>query len=133
MNKRILFITSILLLFLWSQNACQPTYAQGEAIYQTYCATCHMENGQGLRGLYPPIAKSDYMEKHREMLPCIIRHGLDGPIEVNGKTYNQPMAAIPDLNETEIHNLLNYLSQAWGNQLPYFTPNEIKEALDNCQ
>ena len=114
-------------------SACQSTYPQGQAIYERYCATCHMETGEGLRGLYPPLAQSDYLTNHREKLPCIIRNGIEGPIIVNGKTYNQPMVAVPDLNETEIHNLLNYISQAWENELPYFSPKEIEKALNQCK
>lgn len=114
-------------------SGCQVKYPQGKALYEGYCASCHMENGEGLRSLYPPLAQSDYLVKNRSELPCIIRHGLEKTIEVNGKTYDLPMAAIPNLSETEIHNILNYIQQAWDNNQPYFTPREIKEALKNCE
>ncbi len=137
MNKPLYFYALLMAFIVTSFGiftpSCSPTYAQGEALYQAYCANCHMDEGEGLRGLFPPLAQSDYLVKYRAELPCIIRHGLDGSIEVNGKTYDQPMAAIPSLNETEIHNILNYINRAWGNDLPYFQPREIKAALKKCQ
>ncbi|MEM9821162.1 MAG: cytochrome c [Bacteroidota bacterium] len=131
-KKGFKFLMAGIAISVLIHAACQPSYPQGQAIYERYCASCHMKSGEGLRGLIPPLAQADYLKNHREKLPCIIRYGLEGPIQVNGKTYNQPMAAIPDLNETEIHNLLNYLSQAWENDLPYFSPKEIETSLDKC-
>ena len=34
---------------------------RGKEVYATYCLSCHMEEGEGLEGVYPPVAKSDYM------------------------------------------------------------------------
>ena len=94
---------------------------QGERLYVQHCAGCHGEQGQGLGTLIPPLAGSDYLAQHRELLGCIIRQGLRGPIVVNGVHYNQVMLGVQDtathrhLSPAQITNLLNYLESHWGN------------------
>ena len=91
-----------------------------------------MPDGSGLVGLIPPLAQADYLRDYPDMVPCIIRHGIQGPIVVNGVTYQQEMAGIPELNEFEITNIINYIHHAWGNDLDYRTIQEVQAALENC-
>jgi len=113
--------------------ACKSTRnAQGEWLYNQYCANCHMESGQGLRGVIPPLAGADYLSRKRERLACIIRYGQQGPIQVNGREYNQLMPGVEELNEVEITNIVNYINQAWGNDLPYYPLDSVKLSLAAC-
>ena len=107
-------------------------YRQGEALYRQYCANCHMEDGTGLQGIIPPLAGSDYLRKNPTATACIIRYGLDAPVTVNGRTYDQPMAGIPKLNEFDIANIINYIHHSWGNDLGYFPLEKVRSALDTC-
>jgi mono/diheme cytochrome c family protein len=107
-------------------------FRQGERLYAHYCSNCHMPDGSGLVGLIPPLAQADYLRDYPDMVPCIIRHGIQGPMVVNGVTYQQEMAAIPELNEFEITNIINYIHHAWGNDLGYRTIQEVQAALENC-
>ncbi len=100
-------------------------------LYQTKCANCHMEQGQGLRQLIPPLAQADYLARTAE-LACIIRYGMQGEVTVNGVIYNQPMPDNPDLNETDIANLINYIRNEWGNEYPYVSVEEVKKHLEQC-
>ncbi len=110
----------------------QQPYGQGENLYQAYCASCHMKEGQGLKSLIPPLAQSDYLTLNREQLACIIRYGLENPIIVNGKRFEQPMAGIDQLNAVEITNILNFVGSSWGNNLDSFTLEEVEVALEAC-
>ncbi len=92
-----------------------------------------MEEGQGLKGLYPPLAKSDYLVAHHDELACIIRHGLQDTIIVNGKTYEIPMLPISSLNEVQMTNVINYISHAWGNDAGYTRITDVKETLAGCE
>ena len=74
-----------------------------------------MPDGIGLKGLIPPLAGSDYLKKNYDKLPCVILLGIEGEIVVNGKTYNQPMAGIPELETMDIALLINYINHQWGN------------------
>lgn len=109
-------------------------YKQGKILYTRYCANCHQENGEGLRGLVPPLAKSDYLSTHRSELPCVIRRGQKGEIVVNGITYGtQEMPGLKDFTEFEIGNILNYVSTTWGNNEKIWITDEVREGLKNCE
>ncbi|HSG68616.1 MAG TPA: cytochrome c, partial [Bacteroidales bacterium] len=34
---------------------------RGEEIYNTKCVVCHMADGKGVAGAFPPLAQSDYL------------------------------------------------------------------------
>ena len=36
---------------------------KGKAIYSKTCIACHQANGQGIPNAFPPLAKSDYLNK----------------------------------------------------------------------
>ena len=76
-------------------------------MYGNFCASCHMDDGSGLRGRIPPLANSDYLKKYASELACIIRYGKTGEIEVNGKKYQEPMPGVPQLTDFEIANIIN--------------------------
>ncbi|HEX8425449.1 cytochrome c [Hymenobacter sp.] len=106
---------------------------EGAQLYQTHCASCHGEQGQGLRRLIPPVAASDYVATHRSDLPCLIRNGMKGPVVVNGIEYNQVMPGHKqDLTDAEITNLLNFVQQNWGNKNELYTIREVTELLGPC-
>ena len=44
-----------LAFFLYQQSG-GSTNSAGQRLYTTHCANCHMDNGQGLRQLIPPLA-----------------------------------------------------------------------------
>jgi len=105
---------------------------QGQKLYAQHCQSCHMDDGSGLRGLIPPIAKADYLQTHRDELACLIRHGADGPMIVNGIEYNKEMPGAHQLGPDEITNLLNYIQTSFGNNNPRYTLTEVSKMLETC-
>ncbi len=105
---------------------------EGQRLYVANCQSCHMEDGSGLRGLIPPIAAADYLEQHREELPCLIRHGAEGPMQVNGQEYNRAMPGAEELRADEITNLLNYIQTNFGNNNQRYTMQEVTRLLEPC-
>jgi len=85
----------------------------GAEIYKKNCSNCHGIDGSGLRNLYPPIKGSNYLQ-NKNKLVCIIKNGLEGPINVAGKTYNQKMPAIKGLYDLDIAQLITFLNDKWG-------------------
>ena len=104
-------------------------YTNGRQLYTRYCQNCHMTEGQGLGQLIPPLAKADYLLENTSRAARIIKFGQKGPIQVNGKMYNQPMPANPNLTNQEIQMLLAYIGNAWGNEAKIMGIKEIESAL----
>jgi mono/diheme cytochrome c family protein len=86
--------------------ALKKSMEDGKGIYQGLCMACHLNEGQGIASVFPPIAKSDYLMAD-----------LDRSIEiiVNGKKYNGVMPA-PGLDDKDIADVLNYVRNSWGNK-----------------
>ena len=125
-------LTFLVLLILLSGCGGQ-SFQQGQILYQNFCANCHMDDGTGLAGNIPPLAGSGLVRTQQERIPCIIRYGQEGPIEVNGQVFNNPMAAIPQLSDIEITNIINYINHSWGNDFGYVKFEAVREALKRCE
>jgi len=88
---------------------------RGSEIYTDFCVTCHLPSGKGMRGVFPPLANSDFlMEKQTESIRGI-KFGMSGEITVNGKKYNGFMASM-GLSNQEIADVMNYITNSWGNK-----------------
>lgn len=143
MKSRLKFLRAIRVIFWWVTQAgvllllgqCDPAQGrmEGAALYRVHCANCHLEEGQGLGALIPPLARSDYLAAHREQLPCIVRHGLKDTIVVNGTQYAEAMIGIETLSDIQITNILNYVHTSWGNNLPPYRLDEVQQLLKQCR
>jgi cytochrome c551 len=107
-------------------------YIDGQVLYKTHCANCHQENGQGLAGLYPPIAGSDYL-KNKEIILCAMRNGLQDTIVVNGKTYHQPMPANTQLQALDVAEIATYIYNEWGNEKVITDVKSVQKVLAGCR
>lgn len=105
----------------------------GQDLYLQHCSNCHQVDGSGLAQLYPPLAKSDYLEENLAKSICSMKYGLMGEIEVNGVTYNQNMPGIPTLTPLEIAEITTYITNSWGNEHGLVTIQEVEEALKSCK
>lgn len=99
---------------------------KGKRVYTQVCFACHQPEGQGLPGVFPPLAKSDYLmaDKNRAIVSLI--KGLSGPITVNGQAYNGVMPPSA-LNDEQIANVLTYIRNSWGNSGDIVTVDEVKK------
>lgn len=122
----------IVICFVVACSSSNP-YKQGKILYENFCASCHMDDGSGLAANIPPLAGADYLKEAQELLPCIIRYGQQGPIVVNGVTYNNAMPGVPQLTDFEIANVINYINHAWGNDYGYMQIDEVQDILEECQ
>jgi len=105
---------------------------QGKALYLQHCQSCHMEQGQGLGKLMPPIANADFVKNNSAQLSCFIRNGLSEEIVVNGQSFNGNMLGYPQLTETEISNLVYYIMIELNQMEQGYNIKEIREQLEGC-
>ncbi|KYG78505.1 hypothetical protein AWW68_02130 [Roseivirga spongicola] len=96
-------------------DALKKSMEAGKNTYNQVCMACHMDKGQGIPNVFPPLAKSDYLMKDVTRNIKNLIEGLQGEITVNGKKYNQVMPA-SGLDDTDIANVLNYVMNSFGNK-----------------
>ncbi len=104
----------------------QSSIERGKTVYMAYCATCHQKEGEGIEGVYPPLAKSDYLMVEKKRIIKQVIEGAAGEMTVNGIAYYGVMPAFA-LNDREISDVLNYIRNAWGNQGEAVLPEEVKK------
>lgn len=90
---------------------------RGKEVYTTYCITCHMEAGTSTPGVYPPLAKSDYLRKPVDTLIDLVLNGQTGEVRVNDTTYNGQMLPLNYLTDEQVADVLNYTRNSFGNKL----------------
>jgi len=99
-------------------NTEQKRYDAGKQVYGGLCAACHQPSGQGLEGLAPPLAGSEWVNGDPERLIKVVLHGLRGPIEVKGQAYNYDMPAAGFLSDAQVAAVLTYLRREWDHEAP---------------
>jgi cytochrome c551 len=111
----------------------QQYFVQGEKLYITHCSNCHQTDGSGLGLLYPPVNKSDFMDKNFEKVVCLMKNGIEGELIVNGKQFNKPMPGIPSLTDLEITEISTYIYNKWGNRRDSITLQQVSTILRECK
>lgn len=97
----------------------------GEALFAGTCSVCHQASGQGLEGVFPPLAGSDLLAKDPHRAVQIVLNGLTGSVTVNGKVFNSVMPPMSQLNDDELANILTYVTHSWGNQGYVYSATEV--------
>ena len=85
--------------------------------------------GEGIAGVFPPLAKSPRVSDKDQMIKVLL-HGLKGPLMINGTRYNGEMASYEMLSDQEVSDVLNFIRNSFGNSNPAIAPNEIKAKRD---
>ena len=101
--------------WLYQKKPLEQSIADGKEIYNDFCVQCHLDNGEGVSGVFPPLAKSDYLLNNIEMSIRGLKYGLSGPIVVNGEEYDGVMQD-QGLDDDEIADVMNYILNNWGNE-----------------
>lgn len=98
----------------------------GKNIYGRTCVACHQGEGQGVPDVFPPLAKSDYLNEDIDRAISVVIHGKSGEITVNGKKYNNVMPA-QVLDDSQVANVLTYIYNNWGNKGTEVTEDMVKK------
>jgi mono/diheme cytochrome c family protein len=130
--KRWMVLSGLLVFVFGAVAFVQPanmtkSIAKGKTVYANNCMNCHMEDGKGLEGAFPPVAKSDYLKRAPKDLISVILKGQTGELKVNGVVYNGMMPAQDYLSDEEIADVLNYINNSWGNKnMKPILPSQVK-------
>jgi len=96
----------------------------GKIVYNQTCFACHQANGQGLPGVFPPLAKADYLMADAKRAIHVVIGGLQGEIEVNHVKYNQVMTP-QNLTDEQVANVLTFVMNSWGNEHDPVMPADV--------
>ena len=106
-------------------NLMRGQLAAGSKLYNTYCASCHQQNGKGDGTRFPPVADSEWVSGDKKRLIELVLNGLSGPITVKGVGYNEAMPPHSYLKDAEIAQILTYVRSSFGNNASPISPNEV--------
>jgi nitrite reductase (NO-forming)/hydroxylamine reductase len=99
--------------------------SRGRDVFNAHCAACHQQDGSGLAGAFPPLAKSDYLLGDRKEVIGAALFGLSGPITVNGVDYNGVMPSLGYLDDADLAAAMSYVFASWGNDLAAVSVEEV--------
>ena len=97
----------------------------GQKIYETYCASCHQQNGKGAEGRFPPLVDAAWVKGDKTKLINVLLNGLEGNIEVNGVGYNGIMPKHAFLTDEEAAGVLTYIRKNFGKKDDEITAAEV--------
>lgn len=111
-------------------NFDQKIYAAGRQQYLNLCASCHGTNGAGMKRFAPPLKNSEWVTGDDQKLAMLLLHGMQGPVEVNGKKYDSPdilpeMPSFSTLQNKDIAAIATYIRNAWGNAADEITSRTV--------
>jgi len=113
-------------------------FVQGRQKFLVTCSGCHGSDGAGATRMGPPLAGSEWVLGDERRLAMILLQGLEGPIDVAGKTYDAPdilpvMPAHSTMDDGSIAAILTYIRNEWGNQAPLISGRTVSKTRLNTQ
>ena len=103
----------------------KPAPGSGQEIYTRYCATCHMGDGNGIENAFPPIRETEWSNGDKGRLIRLVLYGMQGPIEVKGKSYNNVMTPHNFLTDEQVAAVLTYVRSNFGNDADAVVAEEV--------
>jgi mono/diheme cytochrome c family protein len=102
---------------------------RGAEIYSDACASCHLENGVGQPGLFPPLGPNAAVQQSNPL-------GLEHLILAGGRLGSSPTRPSPlampsfawKLDDQEVADVSTYVRNSWGNQAGAVSAEEVGAA-----
>ena len=104
---------------------------RGKKVFNQICFACHQHNGKGMPGLFPPLAKSDFLKADPARAVWIVTHGLIGPVTVNHKHFNSAMPPQAQLSDQQVADVLTFVLNSWGNPGGHLTAAEAHQLREH--
>lgn len=125
-------IVGIVIVFVLNIYTHGSIQHPGLSSYQTKCAQCHGDKGEGIKTLTPPLMNTRFAVENFDSLPCWLKFGMNHPIKVNGIDYDQPMYP-NELDEIQTANLINFMNQEFFHYDTSVNSIWVKEKWKGCK
>ncbi len=110
-----------------NDNLYKDKAVPGAEVYNIYCVSCHQRNGKGDGNRFPPLDSSEWVYGNKKRLINVVLNGLNEPITVKGKPYNNLMPQHSFLKDEDIAQVLTYIRQHFNNNSNAVTAKEVSE------
>jgi len=102
---------------------------RGQQIYADNCAACHQNSGEGVANMVPALKGNNGVQAP---LPTNSLHVLMTGAKGAATADNPTGAAMPEfgwkLNDQQMSDVSTYIRNAWGNQAPAVSADEVSKA-----
>jgi cytochrome c oxidase cbb3-type subunit 2 len=105
----------------------------GAMLYTNNCQSCHQQNGEGLKGAFPPLKGSKIVQdENPELLVNIIMNGYSGR-EREGFGVMPAVGTNNRLKAEEITAIMNHERTSWGNNAKKVTAEQVQKLMDKVK
>lgn len=105
------------LCFAASLSAPAIAAADGKSLFNDNCSACHQVTGKGVKGAFPALAASPFVQGNPQILATTVLNGRAG------------MPAFKDdLNDADLSAILTYVRASWGNKGAAIKPADVAKA-----
>lgn len=118
-------------------GAAPPTAARADAgvidhgrrLYDRHCADCHGRDGEGVAGIYAPLAgnRAVTLPAAHNVTQTILRGGFAPTTRGNPRPYGMPPFGHL-LDDGDVAAVATYIRQSWGNLAPAVSALEVQRA-----
>jgi len=91
--------------------------ARGSKLYARQCASCHGKDGQGVAGVYPPLAGNAAVTEPTGInaIRIVLLGGFAPSTAAHPRPYSMPPFA-QQLSDADVAAVVSYVRQAWSNK-----------------
>jgi cytochrome c6 len=91
--------------------------ADGKSLFNDNCSACHQVTGKGVKGAFPALAGSPFVQGPPQVVMTTVLNGRAG------------MPAFKDdLNDADLSAILTYVRSSWGNKAAAVKPADVAKA-----
>lgn len=122
----VLLISTFCYIIVFAQTVSKEQMQRGKTVFETYCLTCHQEDGTGVPKLNPPLIKTSYVTGDKRKIITWVLSGTTEKIEIDGEYYSNNMPPQNYLKDQEIADVLTYIRNSFGNKSSAISAADVK-------
>lgn len=105
----------------------------GAMLYTNNCQSCHQQNGEGLKGAFPPLKGSKIvLDENPELFVDIIMNGYSGR-EKEGFGVMPAVGTNNRLKAEEVTAIMNHERTSWANNAKKVTLEQVQKLMEKVK